>query len=127
MDNNLEHDVKKYKRHVKANLLCSTKMSKQFLSDLSDSIDNYIEENNITQFADVQNHFGSPEQIARSFLAETDISLISKKVKLKQIILLAVIAALLIWCFGVAISTKTSFDARGGYGTEYIVEETTVL
>ena len=127
MDNNLEHDVKKYKRQVKANLLCSTNLSKQFLADFSGAIDNYIEENNITRLEEVQNHFGSPEQIARSFLAETDISLIRKKVRLKNFILLAVIAALLIWIVGVAISTKTSYDARGGYGTEYIVEETTVL
>lgn len=127
MDNKLERDVKKYKRQVKANLLCSTSLSKQFLADFSDAIDNYIEENNVTRLEEVQNHFGSPEQIARSFLAETDISLIRKKVRLKNFILLAVIAALLIWIVGVAISTKTSYDARGGYGTEYIVEETTVL
>lgn len=123
MNNELAHDVKKYKRLIKANLLCGTKLSKQFLSDLSDSIDNYIEENNITQLTEVQNHFGSPEQIAQSFLAETDISVIRKKVRLKQLILLALIAALLIWGIGIAMSTKTSYDERSGYGEEFIVDE----
>jgi hypothetical protein len=118
MNDELAFGVKRYKRRVKANLLCSTGLSRQFLSDLSDSIDNYIEENNVTRLEEVRDHFGTPEQIARSFLAETDISVIRKKVRLKQIILLALIAALLIWAVGVAISTKTSYDARGGYGIE---------
>ena len=122
MNNELAHDVKKYKRLIKANLLCGTKLSKQFLSDLSDSIDNYIEENNIFQLADVQKHFGSPEQIAQSFFAETDISVIRKKVRLKQLILLALIVALLIWGVGIAISTKTSYDERSGYGIELPVD-----
>lgn len=123
MSNELARDVKKYKRQIKANLLCGTKLSKQFLSDLSDSIDNYIEENNITQLADVQKHFGSPEQIARSFLSETDIRVIRKKVKLKQIILLALIVSLLIWGIGVALSTRASYDAGGGY----IIDDSPVI
>ena len=122
MSNELARDVKKYKRRIKANLLCGTKLSKQFLSDLSDSIDNYIEENNITQLIDVQNHFGSPEQIVQSFLAETDISVIRKKVRLKRIILVALIAALLAWIIAVATSAKKSYEARGEYGVVTIWE-----
>ncbi len=122
MSNELARDVKKYKRKIKANLLCGTKLSKQFLADLSDSIDNYIEENNITQLADVQNHFGSPEQIAQSFLAETDIGVIRKKVRLKQIVLVALIAALLMWGVGVAVSAKKSCDQTGAYGVVTIWE-----
>lgn len=116
MNNELAHDVKKYKRLIKANLLCGTNLSKQFLSDLSDSIDNYIEENNITQLIDVQNHFGSPEQIAQSFLAETDIGVIRRKVRLKQIILFALIAALLMWGIAVFVSVKKGNEASSSYG-----------
>ena len=127
MNNELAYDIKKYKRQIKANLLCSTKLSDQFLSDLSNAIDNYINENNITQFSDIQNHFGTPEQIAQSFFAETDIGVIRKKVRLKRIIACILLAALLIWGICVAISSKTSYDERGGYGVEYFADETILI
>lgn len=121
MSNKLARDIKKYKRQIKANLLCGTKLSKQFLSDLSDSINNYIEKNNITQLTEVQNHFGSPEQIAQSFLAETDISVIRKKVRLKQIFTFILVAALLAWIVAVAASAKKSYDSKGAYGVKTVI------
>ena len=79
MKNELAAEVKRYKCRIKSNLLCETRLSKHFLADLSDAIDNYIEEKAVTRFADVEKHFGSPEQIAQSFFAETDITVIAKK------------------------------------------------
>ena len=104
MKNNLAADVRRYKRRIKADLLCGTKQSKQFMADMSDAIDNYIEEHAVTRLAEVEEHFGAPEQIARSFLAETDLSVIRKKVRLKQSVLYALLAALVIWTIAVAWS-----------------------
>ena len=104
MKSELAADVRRYKRRIKADLLCGTKQSKQFMADLSDAIDNYIEENAVARFAEVEEHFGAPEQIARSFLAETDIGVIRKKVRLKQAVLYALLAAIAIWSLAVAWS-----------------------
>ena len=104
MKNKLAADVRRYKRRIKADLLCGTKQSKQFMADMSDAIDNYIEEHAVTRLAEVEEHFGAPEQIVRSFLAETDLSVIRKKVRLKQSVLYALLAALVIWTIAVAWS-----------------------
>ena len=45
MKNELKGDIKRYQRRIRSNLLCSTKLSKQFMTDLACAIDSFIEEN----------------------------------------------------------------------------------
>ena len=122
MEKELNKELKKYKRKIKANLICNTKHSKKFMHEMSCSIDQYVEKNNIHQISEIFDHFGTPEEIAKSFLCETDISVISKKLRLKRVITISLIVALLIWSVCFALATKKSLDARVAYYTEEIEE-----
>ena len=120
----LAGDVKRYKRQIKANLLCSTKLSKQFLADFYDTVDIYVEESGVTRIEEIRDHFGSPEQIARSFLAETDVSVIRRRMRQKQALIYLLIAALLLWTAFVVTSTIISDSGRGGHGVTYMITGT---
>lgn len=118
MKNELKGDIKRYQRRIRSNLLCSTKLSKQFMTDLACAIDSFIEENGVTQLAEVEDHFGTPEQIARSFLATTDIAAIRKKMRLKRIISGLLLTLLLIWGIFVVCEFLRSYETRSGYGID---------
>ena len=123
MKNSIETDVKKYKRRIKANLICSTEHSKRFLKELFDRIDDYIEQNPESDFSDIQDHFGTPEDIAKSFLVETDINIIRKKLRIKKAVTIGIIIALIIWGSCAAASAGKSHHYRSGYGVEAPAEE----
>lgn len=126
MKNELAAEVKRYKCRIKSNLLCETRLSKHFLADLSDTIDNYIEEKAVTRFADVEKHFGSPEQIAQSFFAETDITVIRKKIRLRQTVIWVLVVAFLIWATSITVSLIEGMqhNEHNWYGVEYIIDGT---
>ena len=118
MKNELKGDIKRYQRRIRSNLLCSTKLSKQYMAELSGAIDSFIEENGVTQLAEVEDHFGTPEQIARSFLATTDIAAIRKKMRMKRIISGLLLTLLLIWGIFVVCEFLRSYETRSGYGID---------
>ena len=124
MKRDLAADVKRYQRQIKANLLCATKQSKQFLADFYDAVDIFVEESGVTRIEEVRAHFGSPEQIARSFLAETDVGVIRRRMRLKQALICLLIAALLLWTAFAVTSTIVSDSARGGHGVTYTITGT---
>ncbi len=115
-----EKELKRYLKDIKGCLLCGTKQTKRFLDDLSESIDAYIVENNVTEFRAVEEHFGTPEQIAKSFFAEADIGYIRKKMRIRRIITICMIVALAAWCIMVGISVVDNHKSANGHGVEKI-------
>ena len=69
--------AKQYLRQVRKLLCCPRSLSRQFLCQLEDEILLYCENKNI-RFEDIENQFGSPEDIAADFYVQSDPSVVSR-------------------------------------------------
>ncbi|MBR5427255.1 MAG: hypothetical protein IK118_02805 [Clostridia bacterium] len=130
MRTDLEKELQRYFKEIKKCLLCSTKLSRKFLSDLAQSVDQFVEAEPEADITAVKDHFGTPEQIAKSFLAETDIGYLRKKIRIRSIIMICTSIALAAWCIMVGISVVDNHMSAHGHGVEEIIvyepgEETT--
>lgn len=115
---NIEKEKTIYLREIKSLMLCKNKLTKQFIADMSESIDGFIADNNVSDFAEVIGHFGSAEDISRSFLAKTDLAYIVKRMKIKRIILTCLLIALALWGAVVGFAAIDTYKENRGYGVE---------
>lgn len=120
----LERDIKKYRRQTERLLLVKTDATKRFLAELEGNIYEYIEAGEAKDLRQVTGRFGTPEQIAASFFAQTDMAAVRKKLNVKRAVMAALLAALLLW--GAAVSAlyiEARRDLNGYYKEDTAVTE----
>ena len=117
MERALKKEIRKYKREIRGCLLASTKLSRRYLADISQTIDLFVEEQGVTSFPVVQAHFGTPEEIAKAFFAETDLSYLRKLISIKRVIAALLIAVFSVW-FGSILFSAIESHLDPGYGIE---------
>lgn len=79
----INKDIKKYCSEIKKQLSCSNSIKLAFISELKNRIYEYIEEHpgeEIT-ISDIENRFGTPENIALSFTSTEDMQYLHKKAR----------------------------------------------
>lgn len=91
-----EAAVKRYMQAVKQELHCSKAQKALFLRQMEDSIFTYISENPTASMADLTKEFGTPADIAKSFLEEADPAVIGKSLRHGRKIFWAVLAVAVI-------------------------------
>lgn len=98
----MKKQIKHYFKSIKHNLPCVNSAIRKMLDDLKVSVESYIQENNITDFIQIEQHFGTAEDIAKEFAMGVDGAYI-KSYKFKKrvtTIVISILAAIM-----VAIST----------------------
>ena len=112
MDRN-DSALKRYIRSISDALPCSGKVKKQIVSQLCESIIDYLEQNPEADLAMVQAHFGTPQEIAASYVHEQNASTLLHKMSIKKKVLVIVAgvmaAVLLMWA---AVVTWAVIDAK---------------
>lgn len=79
----INKDIKKYCTEIKKQLSCSNNIKLAFISEFKNRIHEYIEEHpgeEIT-ISDIENRFGTPENIALSFTSTEDMQYLHKKAR----------------------------------------------
>lgn len=89
----MKKQLKRYYKDIKHNLPCYNKTMRKMVDDLKMSVDIFIEENNITDFKIIENHFGTAEDISREFAMGLDNSYI-KSYKFKKFAIITVVSIL---------------------------------
>lgn len=108
----LNKDVKKYIKDINSYLICDFSTRNKFISDLKSDIDEYIENNSVTDFDSVYKYFGEPRDIATGFLENADTKKIKRKMNITKVVMAAVIIAILIlaiYMTFIAIDAHNSF------------------
>lgn len=103
----INKDIKKYCTEIKKQLSCSNNLKLAFISELKNRIHEYIEEHpgeEIT-FSDIENRFGTPENIALSFASKEDMQYLNKKAK--KYIFYKVLSVILLLVLIVVVYTLT--------------------
>lgn len=94
----MKKQLKLYFKNIKRSLPCYNTAMRKMLDDLKVSVESYIAENGITDFAQIEQHFGTAEDIAKEFAIGLDNAYI-KSYKFKKrvtVITLSVLAAMLV-------------------------------
>lgn len=102
MDRALAKEIRKYKKHVKALLICDSKTAKSYLSDLENGIADFVENSGATSIEEVITRFGEPEVVARAFFESADIRKIKRRMNIKRMLLVGVLLAVVIWAVAVS-------------------------
>lgn len=120
----LDKDVKTYLSNISKYLVCNKKQKKIILEDIEASINDYIENSNVNNISAVYNHFGSPEDIAKTYLANfVKPSDIKKAVSKKKVLIIAILIALVIFATGI-ITIVIENNKEHGYIVESPINET---
>ena len=109
--------LKRYCRAVRRDLPCSGKLKQKILTEISMSVRTYLEENPSASYTEIENKFGTPQQITSAYLDEMDHQVLAKELKLKskivKIVATALIASLLM--FAATLITVIHDDKTPGY------------
>lgn len=83
MNKTINKEIKKYCSEIKRHLTCSSNIKLAFISELKNRIYEYIDEHHSEEItiSDIENRFGTPENIALSFSSTEDMQYLHKKAK----------------------------------------------
>lgn len=123
MDRTLAKEIRKYKKHVKALLICDSKTAKSYLSDLENGIADFVENSGATSIEEVITRFGEPEVVARAFFESADIRKIKRRMNIKRMLLVGVLLAVVIWAVAVSYLSIEAHLSMPGYFVETVSGE----
>ncbi len=89
-------DLKTYYKEIDKVLVCEKKEKKAFLDELKLNIEQYINDNNVKTIDEIKERFGSPQEIANSFLGDIDTSSLKKLLSIKKAVIIALIVLVVI-------------------------------
>lgn len=115
-DGSFQKDLKTYKNQIKSKLICDSKVSKTFVKDLQNSIDNYIADNEVSSIDEIYKHFGTADDIANAFFETVDITTVKRKISIKKLIAVLMAAVIAIVAVGVTVATISFNKSNCLYG-----------
>ncbi len=116
-----DKELKKYFCDVSKALICDRKQKKLFISQLEADVEAYLAENEDAEIRQIENSFGSPEVIAASFMENVGTEKLKKSLDVKKAIIIAIVAALIIYALFVVISLIDVHGEAHGYFEEGIM------
>lgn len=117
-------ELKGYYRQIKGWLPCGGQVKKMLMANITATIGGYVEEHPGIDFAAVQAHFGTPQQIATAFVDEMDTEELLGKLRIRKklvtVITAAAIAIVVLWAVVVTLSYLSFLNQLYGYGVTII-------
>ena len=84
--------IKQYCKSVKKELSCPRKIKSDLIARIMPDLEAYADENPNASFDDICDHFGTPKEVAESYLSSLDEDELKKRLKNAKKIWIAVIA-----------------------------------
>lgn len=121
--------LRRYCRSIRSWLPCPGKLKTMILADISENVAAYLEENPQANLSQLHAQFGTPQQIAADYVADLDMPKLLHDLRLRKRLFTAVtasisaalIAALLMWGWGIGQSIVETRNETDGYFIEEIV------
>ena len=125
----MKNDTRRYCHRIRSWLPCPRKLKNMILSDIRENVQAFAEENSDADMAALYAHFGAPQQIAASYVADLDMPRLLRDLRLRKRIFTAVmvlvsaalITALLMWGWGIRQSILETRNESNGYFVEEII------
>ena len=118
-----------YYSSIRSWLPCPRKLKRIILSDIRENVNAFLEENPSANLDQIKKHFGQPQQIAANYVSDLDMPKLLRDLRLRRRIFTAVItavtaaliAALLMWGWGIRQSIIETHNESNGYFVTDIV------
>lgn len=116
-----------YLSNVKALLPIVGKPEKKYLSKLSESLEDYCGEEEVTTLEGLYNGFGKPEEVIQTYLDSMDTSYLIKRIRLSAWIKRGIAALVLAALIGVSIYGIKTYKVIKTIEQESIFSEDTII
>ncbi len=119
----IEKEIEKYLSEIQNNLVGSNKAKKNIISEIEGFVYDYAEVKGVKDISDIYSHFGTPEEMAQTYLSQSDPKKIAKAVRIKKAVIIGIIVALIMLA---TFYVSTYLDAHKTYEgkTDYKIIET---
>lgn len=116
----INKEIDEYVAEIRKDLICSSSQKNAIISDLQESVKNFVEENDIDDIHKVYNQFGTPRDIANQSISDTEPQKIKKNYKHHRVIIIGVVVAVLIIAIVIIWAALDGHKAVDGYFVEGI-------
>ena len=118
----INKDIEKYISEVGTHLFCLKKNKKTVLADIREAVFEFTENNDVTSMDVIYERFGTPEEIAKAYIADAEPKNIKKAFSVRKVLVWAVVAVVL--AFVIFLLSLFIESYRQGHGTVTIDIET---
>ena len=101
----MSKEIKKYLKEIKLLLPAFNKEEKKFLRDLMERIEDYLDENPNATMQDIENQFGTPMEIAQSYMSSLDLDVLLKRLSISHFVRRFFAIAAICMILGLCVST----------------------
>ena len=108
----INKEIDEYIAEIRKDLICSSSQKNAIISDLQESVKNFVEENDIHK---VYDQFGTPRDIANQSISDTEPQKIKKKYKHHRVIIIGVVVAVLIVAIVIIWAALDGHKSTDGY------------
>lgn len=129
----MSNDIKKYIKYVKKIIPIYSKDKKEFIQLLTQKIIEFSNEHDSCSYQDIVDEFGSPNEVAGSYIESLEnddiIKQLNKKYIFKTLVTIIIFISIGIWCLEIYHFNKLYQDARDsihGYWVEEITEDSCI-
>lgn len=122
----IEKEIEKYISDVSSKLLCSKEKKKELIEDIRGAVFDFAEGSDTKDIADIYKHFGTPEELAKAHMSELDPAQIKKKVNIRRVVIIAVVAMFSVLIFSLVFALIDAHIDTENH-IKYIVEEETTI
>lgn len=110
-----EKEIEKYLSEIRDSLVCSSKLKNEIISEIEGLLYDFAERKEIRDISEIYEHFGTPEEMAKTYLSQADPKTIRNAIKFKKVVIVGVLFALLM--LGI-FYVSTFVDAHKSYESE---------
>lgn len=118
----IEKEIEKYLSEIQNNLICNSKAKKNIIEEISGSVYDFAEAKGINDISEIYEHFGTPEEMARTYLSQSDPKKIAKAVRIKKAVVIGVIVAILLFAISLIIAIIDSHRSNDGHYIDTVIE-----
>ena len=111
----IEKEIEKYLSEIQNNLIGSNKAKKNIISEIEGFVYDYAEVKGVKDISDIYSHFGTPEEMAQTYLSQSDPKKVAKAVRIKKAVIIGIVATLAIVALYFALSIYDSYLIHDGY------------
>lgn len=122
----IEKEIEKYLIEVKSNLVCGGRLRRNIIKEIRSSVFDYADIKGIKDITEIYNHYGTPEDMARTYLSQVDPNKIRNAVNIRKVIIIGVVLALLIFAIYMTLMLIDGHKAVKGVIEEEVIEDTIV-
>ena len=121
--------MRRYLREIRNGLPCSRELKRKIIDEISSSVSRYLTKNPGGNYDEIVAKFGTPEQIASSYVNEMDSSELVHKLlirkKIVRMVFAVAIVVVILWVGVVSISLLNEIKNADGYYDVSIVDNET--